>query len=143
MKKILMLILFLVMAIIPLYFIFIWSPSENIYNEYNKSSIEVSTKLSNIQEEKNDVNIDKKVPSNKKSHITIMSKISSNDRNIIEEAINKLSIIDILKVQDYMSKEDIDKGISDMLILTKKRLKENDFEKINKIINKYKNNAEI
>ena len=71
-----------------------------------------------------------------------MSKISSNDRNIIEEAINKLSIIDILKVQDYMSKEDIDKGISDMLILTKKRLKENDFEKINKIINKYKYNAE-
>ena len=40
-----------------------------------------------------------------------------------------------------MSKEDINKGISDILIFTKKRLKKNDFEKIKKTINKYKNNV--
>lgn len=143
MKKIVLLILFLVMSIIPLYFIFIWSPSEDTYSKYNENSMEVSTKLSNDKEEESDINIDKEVPSTQKSYITIMSKISNNDINIIEEVTNKLSIIDIAKIEDYMSKEDINKGISDILIFTKKRLKKNDFEKIKKTINKYKNNVEI
>ena len=79
MKKIVLLILFLVMSIIPLYFIFIWSPSEDAYSKYNENSMEVSTKLSNDKEEESDINIDKEVPSTQKSYITIMSKISNND----------------------------------------------------------------
>ena len=44
--------LFLVMSIIPLYFIFIWSPSKILIVNIMKIVCKVSTKLSNIKRNK-------------------------------------------------------------------------------------------
>lgn len=137
MKKAILILLFVIISIVPVYFLFIWNPQDSVSNAYkDDKSIEVSSNIDNssgINKEYKDTD--------EESKITMLSKISEGDRNNIDKIINKLSIIDIVKINNYMTKEDINKGINDILQLTKKRLKQNEFEKIEKIINKYEKGA--
>lgn len=137
MKKVILILLFVIISIVPVYFIFIWNPEDSVSNAYkNNKSIQVSSNIDDLEGlNTEDKNIDEE------SKVTMLSKISEGDRNNIDKIINKLSIIDIIKINDYMTKEDINKGINDILQLTKKRLKQNEFEKIQKIIKKYEKGA--
>lgn len=137
MKKVILILLFVIISIVPVYFIFIWNPEDSVSNAYkNNKSIQVSSNIDDLEGlNTEDKNIDEE------SKVTMLSKISEGDRNNIDKIINKLSIIDIIKINDYMTKEDINKGINDILQLTKKRLKQNEFEKIEKIIKKYEKGA--
>jgi hypothetical protein len=103
--------------IINIYLIFCWQPQgKNVVHE-NTSEEVVSYKKSLYKIDKNQ----------------ILEELSSDDKKNLDEILKKLSTLDMGKIKGYFEESNDDEGVVNSFTLLKKRLKNDDYKKIEDI----------
>ncbi|MDR3595480.1 hypothetical protein [Clostridium sp.] len=103
--------------LINIYLIFCWQPQgKNVVHE-NTSEEVVSYKKSLYKIDKNQ----------------ILEELSSDDKKNLDEILKKLSTLDMGKIKGYFEESNDDEGVVNSFTLLKKRLKNDDYKKIEDI----------
>ena len=134
MKKILIYIVTIVLgASIPIYFLLIWEPlkSEEALSE-NITSISTEDKLS----EKNNLSAEEEILilKQKDNQESLFSYLEGNRRESLNSILKKLSILDIVKVNEYFSDKNNEEKVKQGIELVKRRLSSSDYDIFKNII---------
>ena len=130
MKKIIMMIFMAIALSITVYSVVFWEPGDiQLSFKTNDESIEAMSEVTEKnQKEKSVLKIDLDL---------IKDKISSEDRQKINLIKNKLSIIDLSRIEDEINKENEEEGIKNTLTILSRRLSEDDYNSIKIILEPY------
>ena len=115
---------------ITVYSVVFWEPG-NIQLSFktNDESIEAMSEVNEIEhEEKSILKIDREL---------IKEKISNEDRQKMKLIKNKLSIVDLSRIEDEMDKENEEEGIRNTLNILSRRLSEDDYKRVKIILEPY------
>ncbi|WP_066895765.1 hypothetical protein [Clostridium nigeriense] len=134
MKKILIYIFAILLgASIPIYFLLIWEPlkseealSENIINISTEDKLNENTNL--LAEE------EKLILKQKDNQESLFNYLEGNRRESLNLILKKLSILDIVKVNEYFSDKNNEEKIKQGIELVKRRLSSSDYDIFKSII---------
>lgn len=134
MKKILIYIFAILLgASIPIYFLLIWEPlkseealSENIINISTEDKLNENTNL--LAEE------EKLILKQKDNQESLFNYLEGNRRESLNLILKKLSILDIVKVNEYFSDKNNEEKINQGIELVKRRLSSSDYDIFKSII---------
>ena len=134
MKKILIYIFAILLgASIPIYFLLIWEPlkseealSENIINISTEDKLNENTNL--LAEE------EKLILKHKHNQESLFNYLEGNRRESLNLILKKLSILDIVKVNEYFSDKNNEEKIKQGIELVKRRLSSSDYDIFKSII---------
>ena len=140
MKKSMCILAMIIFGIIPIYFVAIWEPEEI-------SSIDLGNSKQTIEDiSPEKVNIDLVEYQNKDikpilriSKEKIKEKLSEENKKKIKNIVNKLSSVDLNKMEEILANEEDSEAIKDVVILLKKRLCLKDYKEIQTILVPYIN----
>lgn len=137
MRKILIYLLTIILGMsIPIYFLLIWEPlkseetlSENISDISSNDLINESNELKNISNKDEKLLLKQSNASN-----SFFDSLEGNRKESINIILKKLSIKDLIKVNNYFSDKDNKEKIEAGIELVKKRLSYSDYEVFKDII---------
>lgn len=121
MKKVFIFITVMFALLLNVYLIFYWYPEEKNSNKEEISKETVSYTQSIYKVDKND----------------ILKQLQTEDKKNFESILGKLSAFDLGKIKEYVQDSDEQKGIKNIFVLLKKRLTNEDYEKIKEISSKF------
>ncbi|GAB6169237.1 hypothetical protein JCM1393_16970 [Clostridium carnis] len=160
MRKVLIYIsVVIVSASIPIYTLLFWEPLKDNdikeefskieiikeVNEKNKNSIAVINESKGIIENSKEeiVQVLNEVDKFKINFEEITREITKEERIKINNLLNKLSAVDIIKVNDLFKNGENKNAIKEGMLLLKKRMSSNDYEEFKEILSKYLKFKEI
>ncbi len=141
MKKLIVYLFTIVLgASIPIYFLLIWQPLRSEEAMSNNT-------IENISEE-NNINTNEEVISNSENVNTILLKqkdtvnslynyLDNDRREKLNTIINKLSIVDLIKIDDFFADKDDNEKIKKGVELAKKRMSSSDYDILKNILETY------
>lgn len=133
--KIILIYIFAILlgASIPIYFLLIWEPlkseealSENIINISTEDKLNENTNL--LAEE------EKLILKQKDNQESLFNYLEGNRRESLNLILKKLSILDIVKVNEYFSDKNNEEKIKQGIELVKRRLSSSDYDIFKSII---------
>lgn len=140
MRKVLIYIVSIFILLIPMYFIFIWSPKD----EKNiDQSIEADVEVVNNEDALllDDINVDDTIEKSifKVDRKRIKAELLNKYKVIITNITEKLSVVDLNYIEEQEMQEDYEKSTKEIINFLKRRLSEADYDKVKNILIPYIN----
>ena len=134
MKKLLTYICTIIIgASIPIYFLVIWEPlsSEDVLSE---DVVEESITNSSIEDLNTENKLETVALKKESSSNSVFNNLESDKREKLNSILKKLSIVDLIKVNDYFSDKNNNEKIKEGIELVKKRISVTEYEMFKNII---------
>ena len=134
MKKLLTYICTIIIgASIPIYFLVIWEPlsSEDVLS---KDIVEESITNSSIEDLNTENKLETVALKKESSSNSVFNNLESDKREKLNSILKKLSIVDLIKVNDYFSDKNNNEKIKEGIELVKKRISVTEYEMFKNIV---------
>ena len=134
MKKLLTYICTIIIgASIPIYFLVIWEPlsSEDVLS---KDIVEESITNSGIEGLNTENKLETVALKKESSSNSMFNNLESDKREKLNSILKKLSIVDLIKVNDYFSDKNNNEKIKEGIELVKKRISVTEYEMFKNIV---------
>lgn len=134
MKRITLGIIMIICTAITSYVVFIWQPNENNISEknakvYSEDDIAMETIGESVPVESISIfKVDKR---------SINESIKKEEKKVIDNIVNKVSTIDLGRIDNFLNKDNKEDGVRESLELLKKRLSNSDYKTIESILDEY------
>lgn len=134
MKKLLTYICTIIIgASIPIYFLIIWEPL-NSEDVLSKDVLEESITNSSIEDLNTENKLETVTLKKESSSNSMFNNLESDKREKLNSILKKLSIVDLIKVNDYFSDKNNNEKIKEGIELVKKRISVTEYEMFKNII---------
>lgn len=134
MKKLLTYICTIIIgASIPIYFLIIWEPL-NSEDVLSKDVLEESITNSSIEDLNTENKLETVTLKKESSSNSMFNNLESDKREKLNSILKKLSIVDLIKVNDYFSDKNNNEKIKQGIELVKKRISVTEYEMFKNII---------
>lgn len=134
MKKLLTYICTIIIgASIPIYFLVIWEPL-NSEDVLSKDVVEESITNSSIEGLNTEDKLETVALKKESSSDSIFNNLESDKREKLNSILKKLSIVDLIKVNDYFSDKNNNEKIKEGIELVKKRVSVTEYDMFKNII---------
>lgn len=124
-------------ASIPIYFLLIWEPlnSKDVLSENAIGELSVENSGENtIQELNNENKINTLTLQKENSSSSMFNYLEDDKRERLSSLLKNLSVVDLIKVNDYFSDRNNNEKIREGIELVKKRMSASDYEIFKNII---------
>lgn len=124
-------------ASIPIYFLLIWEPlnSKDVLSENAIGELSVENSGENtIQELNNENKINTLTLQKENSSSSMFNYLEDDKRERLSSLLKNLSVVDLIKVNDYFSDKNNNEKIREGIELVKKRMSASDYEIFKNII---------
>ena len=134
MKRITLGIIMIICTAITSYAVFIWKPNGNNISEknakvYSEDDIAMETIGESVPVESTSIfKVDKR---------SINESIKKEEKKVIDNILNKVSTIDLGRIDNLLNKDNKEDGVRESLELLKKRLSNSDYKTIESILEEY------
>ena len=134
MKKLLTYICTIIIgASIPIYFLVIWEPL-NSEDVLSKDVVEESITNSSIEDLNTENKLETVALKKESSSNSVFNNLESDKREKLNSILKKLSIVDLIKVNDYFSDKNNNEKIKEGIELVKKRISVTEYEMFKNIV---------
>lgn len=134
MKKLLTYICTIIIgASIPIYFLVIWEPL-NSEDVLSKDVVEESITNSSIEGLNTEDKLETVALKKESSSNSVFNNLESDKREKLNSILKKLSIVDLIKVNDYFSDKNNNEKIKEGIELVKKRISVTEYEMFKNIV---------
>lgn len=145
MKKINIILFYLIMTMIPLYFILLWNPNKDEVSVDRKELLQEETveTVASIDNSNDLIMLDDSNDNEevvlRMSITNIINEMDSNSKKRVKRILYKLPISDYEKIKALMNRDDKEEAVIEFVKLLQKRLDSSDYEEFKAILSPYIN----